>query len=141
MVGYHNHLNAISERPENLDRVLDAADPRYVKLLLDAAHYLAGGGDPAKAAEKYRHRLLLVHINDMANAPMGTEENQKYPLKSVELGQGRVDIPAFFDTLDRIKFRGWAVVELDRVPDKSRPPKASATMCKKYIEERLKLTV
>lgn len=140
-LGYHNHLNTISERPECLERVLDAADARYVKLLLDSAHYLAGGGDPAKAVEKHRKRLVFVHVKDMVDAPMGTERNQKYPFKFVELGQGRVDIPAFFTALHKIKYRGWAVVELDRVPVKSRTPKESAAMCKKYIEEKLDMAL
>jgi inosose dehydratase len=140
-LGYHNHMNTISERPENLARVLDASDARYVKLLFDTAHYLGGGGDPAKAVEKYHHRLLFVHVKDMVDAPMGTEKNQKYPFKFVELGEGRVDIPAFFVALHKTKFRGWAIVELDRVPDKSRTPKDSAAMCRKYIEERLKVTL
>src|SRR5262249_17295827 len=43
-VGYHPHMGTIGERPENADRVLAAADPRHVKLLLDVAHYQQGGG-------------------------------------------------------------------------------------------------
>jgi inosose dehydratase len=34
----------------------------------------------------------------------------------VELGKGRVDFPAVFAALHEIKFRGWGIVELDRVP-------------------------
>src|SRR5215472_1082009 len=60
-LGYHNHMGTLSERPEDLDRILDAADPRYVKLELDVAHYFQGGGGPAKAIEKYRDRLLFLH--------------------------------------------------------------------------------
>jgi inosose dehydratase len=140
-VGYHNHLNTISELPENLDRVLDASDPRYVKFLLDTAHYCAGGGDSAKAIEKHKDRLLFVHLKDVVDAPMGTEKNQKYPFKWVELGQGKCDLPAVFVALNKIKFRGWAVVELDRVPDKSRTPRECAVLSKKYMEEKLKLTL
>lgn len=33
-----------------------------------------------------------------------------------------------FCVLDKVKFRGWTVVELDHVPDKSRTPKDSATI-------------
>ncbi|HXB61523.1 MAG TPA: sugar phosphate isomerase/epimerase, partial [Acidobacteriaceae bacterium] len=58
-IGYHNHLTSISERPENLDLVLAASDPKYVKLELDTAHYVAGGGDPAQAILKYHDRLLF----------------------------------------------------------------------------------
>jgi hypothetical protein len=32
---------------------MDAADPRYIKLELDIAHYQQGGGDPVRAYEKY----------------------------------------------------------------------------------------
>ena len=48
-VAYHNHMNAIGERPEEVDWVLEATDPRYVKVLLDIAHYQQGGGDPVRA--------------------------------------------------------------------------------------------
>src|SRR5207302_689069 len=37
-LGYHNHMRAIGEAPAEVDRVLDASDPRYVKLELDIAH-------------------------------------------------------------------------------------------------------
>src|SRR6266436_3897997 len=58
-LGYHNHMGSLSERPEELDQIMSASDPRYVKLELDIAHYLQGGGDPVKAIEKYSDRLLF----------------------------------------------------------------------------------
>src|SRR5207248_404585 len=30
-LGYHNHMNSIGEKPDDVDRILEAADPRYVK--------------------------------------------------------------------------------------------------------------
>jgi inosose dehydratase len=45
------------------------------------------------------------------------------------------------DALRKINFRGWGIVELDAVPDKSRTPKESAIINKKYVEETLGLTV
>ena len=39
--------------------------------------------------------------------------------------------------LKDVKFRGWAVIELDSVPDKSRTPKESALISKKYVEDKL----
>ena len=134
-LAYHNHMNTISEHPANLDIVLSSSDPKYVKLLLDIAHFVAGGGDPAKAIRKYQDRLLFVHLKDVIDIPMA--DNVKYPFKFVELGRGRVDLPSVFAALDEIKYRGWAVVELDRVPDKSRTPKESAAISKKYLEEKI----
>jgi inosose dehydratase len=130
---YHNHLNTIGEHPENLDRVLQAADPKYVKLELDTAHSLAGGGDPAMAIEKYHDRLCFLHLKDVINIPLGFE-NSKYPFKFVELGRGKVDFQAIFAALNKVKFSGWAVVELDRVPDKARTPKECAAISKEYLE-------
>src|SRR5262249_45594636 len=40
---YHHHMNSLGERPEEIAQILDAADPTYVKLLLDVAHYQQGG--------------------------------------------------------------------------------------------------
>ena len=137
-LGYHNHMGTLSERPEELEQILSAADPRYVKLELDVAHYLQGGGDPAKAINTYKDRLLFLHIKDVEQVGSGGE-GKGY--RWVELGRGKVDVPAVFIALKKVNFRGWAVVELDSVPDKSRTPKESAVISKKYLEERIGLTV
>jgi inosose dehydratase len=138
-VGYHNHMHALGERPDEVDRILESADPRYVKLELDIAHYVQGGGDPVKAIEKYRDRLLFLHIKDVENVNAGANAKESY--RFVELGRGRVDLPAVFAALERVKFRGWMIVELDRVPDAARTPKESAVISKEYLEKRVGLRV
>jgi inosose dehydratase len=65
----------------------------------------------------------------------------KYPFKFVELGQGRVDLPAVFKSLDEIKYRGWAVVELDHVTSKSRTAKESAMISKNYLDQKIAVRV
>ena len=139
-LGYHNHLNSVSERPEGLERLLDATDPSYVKLELDIAHYQAGGGDPARAIEKHHDRLLFLHIKDLGAAGSNPED-PKNAENFVELGRGAVDLPAVFAALHKAKFRGWAIVELDHEPDKSRTPKESAMISKQYLEEKLGMSL
>src|SRR5436190_21790267 len=92
-LGYHNHMNTLGEAPEEVDRVMDAADPRYVKLELDVAHYAQGGGDPAKAIRTYHNRLLFLHIKDVESLAGKPPPND---YRFVELGRGRVDLPAIF---------------------------------------------
>lgn len=138
-LGYHNHMGTMSEHPEELDQVLAATDPRYAKLELDVAHYFEGGGDPAKAIDTYSDRLLFLHIKDVEPTPAASSNGRGY--RWVELGRGKVDLPGVFTALHKANFRGWAVVELDSVPDKARTPKDSAVISKKYLEERLGLTV
>jgi len=133
-LGYHNHMGSLSERPEELDQVMSASDPRYVKLELDIAHYFQGGGDPVKAIEKFSDRLLFLHIKDV-------ERVSKSVYRFVELGRGLVDVPAVFESLTKINYRGWAVVELDEVPPNAHSPKEAAAANKEYLQEKLGLTV
>jgi inosose dehydratase len=133
-LGYHNHMGSLSERPEELNQVMSASDPRYVKLELDIAHYFQGGGDPAKAIETFSDRLLFLHIKDV-------ERVSKSVYRFVELGHGLVDVPAVFDSVTKINFRGWAVVELDEVPPNAHSPKEAAAANKEYLQEKLGLTV
>jgi inosose dehydratase len=135
-LGYHNHLNTLSQSPANLEMILDHSDPKYVKLELDTAHSVAGGGDPAKEILKYHDRLLFLHLKDVHDIPADTPK-AKYPFEFVELGRGRVDLPSVFAALEKVNFHGWAVVELDRVPDKSRTPKQCAEISKTYLEQKI----
>ncbi len=138
-VGYHNHMGSLGEASDEVNRIMDAADPRYVKLELDIAHYQQGGGDPARAIRQYHDRLLFLHIKDVESLSTHDERGRTY--RWVELGRGRVDLPAVFAALKDVKFRGWAVIELDGVPDKSKTPKECAQISKKYIEEKLGMKI
>lgn len=134
-VVYHNHMNTISEHPGNLDLVLQNSDPKYVKLLLDTAHSVAGGGNPAQAIEKYHDRIVFLHLKDVVDITMTSKD--KYPFQWVELGQGKVDLPSVFSALEKVKFGGWAVVELDRVPDKAKTPLQCAMISRKFLEDKI----
>ena len=141
-LGYHNHMNSLGESPAEVDRVMEASDPHYVKLLLDVAHYHQGGGDSARAIRQYRDRLLFLHIKDVESpVPGAAGEAAARSYRFVELGRGRVDLPAVFGALKEINYRGWAVVELDSVPDKARTPKESALISKRYLEEKLGMKI
>jgi inosose dehydratase len=138
-LGYHNHMSSLGESPAEVDAIMEEADPHYVKLELDIAHYQQGGGNPAKAIRQYRDRLLFLHIKDVED--LKTADNRGRAYRFVELGRGRVDLPAVFTALRDVKFRGWAVIELDSVPDQTRTPKESALISKKYLEEKLGMKV
>jgi len=131
-MAYHNHMRSLGEGHDEVDALMAAADPRYVKLLLDVAHYAQGGGDPRKAIEKHHERILFLHIKDVESVAPTAESSSNY--RFVELGRGRVDLPGVFAALEKVKFQGWAIVELDSVPDKSRTPKESAMISKAYLE-------
>ncbi|PYR41762.1 MAG: xylose isomerase [Acidobacteria bacterium] len=133
-LGYHNHMGTIGERPEEVAQILDAADPRYVKFELDIAHYAQGGGDPVKAIRSYGDRLLFLHVKDVEDRPGGSGAwGGAGGYRFVELGRGKVDVKGCFAALHEVKFRGWAVVELDAVPDNARTPKDAAAVNKQFL--------
>ncbi len=132
---YHNHMGQLGQTPEEVDAILQHADPKYVGFLLDVAHYLQGGGDPVAAIRKYKARIRTLHIKDVKT----TDSTSGYQF--VELGQGRVNLPAVFEALNEISFNGYTVVELDAVPVKGRTPLESGEMAKAYITDKLKYTV
>jgi inosose dehydratase len=125
---YHHHMNSTGEKPPEVRAVLDAADPRHVRLLFDVAHYQQGGGDPVAAIREYREWIDVIHLKDVR--PGGSSGYE-----FVELGRGRVDLPGVFAALRDIAFDKWAIVELDRVPDPGRTPKESAEMNRRYLVE------
>ena len=76
-------MNTISEHPANLDLVLESSDPKFVHLLLDTAHSLAGGGDPAEAVAKYHDRILLMHLKDTVDISTDTRATISIPIRGV----------------------------------------------------------
>jgi len=131
-LGFHNHMNTIGQPLESVEAILEASDPNYVYLLLDVAHYLQGGGDPAAAIHKYRKRILFVHFKDVKSA------DNANGYEWVELGKGRVDFSGVIAALHEVHFRGWGVVELDSVPkgDALTPKEANAASLQ-YLREKL----
>ena len=127
---YHHHMNSIGEKPQELDAVLETVDPKAVGILFDIAHYQQGGGDPVAAIRKYRDRIKDVRAIDKAPG-----------YEWVELGRGRVDVKGCVAALKAVGFKGWAIIELDKVPDADGSPKASALANKQYAEEQLGLRV
>ena len=130
-LAYHHHMNSTGEKPDEVAAVLDAADRRHVRLLFDTAHYQQGGGDPSSAIRTYRDWIAVLHLKDVRASA------QPAGYQFVELGRGRVDLPGVFAALNEIKFQGWAVVELDRVPDPGRTPKECAETNRRFLVDTL----
>ncbi len=134
---YHNHMNQLGETPEEVDVIVQAMNPKYMRLLLDIAHYRQGGGQPEKAVLQYREIMSALHLKDTMSPLPDKPENPK-AYKFVELGRGNVNVPAVFKALDAINFKGWGVVELDGVPEKDKTAAQCAGISKEYITKTLK---
>ncbi len=134
-VVYHHHMNSTGEAPHEIEAALEAADPAYVSLLFDIAHYQQGGGDPIAGIKKHRRWIKVVHLKDVETIP------QAPGYRFVELGHGRVDVKGAVEALREIAFSGWAIVELDRTTLPGATPKSSAVANREYVTTQLGLTV
>ncbi|WP_266367731.1 sugar phosphate isomerase/epimerase family protein [Tellurirhabdus rosea] len=137
---YHNHMHQLGETPEEVDIIAQEMNPKYVKLLLDIAHYHQGGGNPAKAVKQYKDLLYALHLKD-TRSPLPDKPDNPKAYKFVELGQGNVDIPAVFAALRDIKFNGWGVIELDGIPDPGKTAAQCAQISRDYITKNLNFTI
>lgn len=130
-LGYHNHMGNLGQAPDEVARVLDAADSRVVRLQLDIAHWKAAGGDPVQAVHEYADRLLFLHLKDLVRPGLsGAAGSYRF----VELGEGSVDVRGVLQALDRIGFAGWCIVELDDVTDRTRTPRDCALTSQRFLE-------
>ncbi len=143
-LGYHNHMNNLGERRDEYDRIMNATDPKNVWALVDIAHMETAGSDPVKFMRDYLNRLVYPHFKDVVihpSGPAGLDGKAPRPKYDfVELGQGKVKIPAVLQIMKDFRYRGWIIIELDRAPA-GRTPKESAAISKQYVEEKLKLKI
>ncbi|MBC8151353.1 MAG: sugar phosphate isomerase/epimerase [Bacteroidetes bacterium] len=137
---YHNHMHQLGETPEEVDTIVQAMNPKFVKLELDIAHYKQGGGQPEKAVKQYKDIIYALHLKDTMS-PVPDKPGDPKAYKFVELGRGNVDVPAVFKALDDIKFTGWGIIELDSVPEKDKTALQCAEINKNYLTKTLNFPI
>jgi inosose dehydratase len=130
-LGYHPHFGTVGETRQGLGRVLEATDPRYLKLIADVAHLALGGSDPAEVIRTYGERLCFLHLKDLRKE-IGAVARQDRNLVGgkgppfCEIGLGIVNFAAVVQALRAVRFPGWVVVELDGGNSTLGGPDASA---------------
>jgi inosose dehydratase len=117
---FHPHLTTLAQNAEEIDRLYEYADKKMIALVLDTAHLLAVGEDPARIVRRYSNRIEHTHLKDLGRG------------KFLELGEGDVDFPEVMRVLAEIGYDGWLIAELD-VPWKTAYGSAKAN--KEYIDK------
>lgn len=95
--GYHNHSAEFLayERRLPMDEIVRITDPALVVLELDIGWTAAAGYDPAEAIRRYKDRIHLFHVKDIATAERTPGRIAK-DLRTVPIGQGTIDWRAVF---------------------------------------------
>ena len=106
-VAIHNHGpgDKVYPTPASAYEKIKNLDPR-IGLCMDIGHTARIGEDPVRDAIRFKDRLLDVHLKDVSAAAAEG--------KTVEIGRGVLDIPAFLQTLLDIKFSRVASFEYEK---------------------------
>ncbi|MCC6627481.1 MAG: sugar phosphate isomerase/epimerase [Chloroflexi bacterium] len=140
----HPHWNTTIQERDEITRIFELVDPRYVFMTADPAHMAKAGYDPVEVFRTYRDIIKYVHIKDYR--PLAPDDQAQIEGSGgmanipdfVELGLGIIDLPALVATLKEADFDGWVTVELDR---STRGPRVSLEMNQAYLEDTLGLRV
>jgi inosose dehydratase len=143
--GIHAHMWSQFETRQEVDRILESTDPKHVWFILDTGHITLAGIDPVELTRRLGHRIVEFHMKDVAPEYRGgakirhpRHDAMNNPLL-FPLGKGGVDFQGIKARLDSIAWNGWLTIELDSSPD--RPPKESAVISRRYLEQTLGLKV
>jgi inosose dehydratase len=123
----HQHTNTCIMTSEEVYAVMESADTRYVKFGPDVAQLAAGGADPVKILQDLLPLIRAVHLKDY----LGGRNWAGYS----PLGQGKVDIPAVMDILEKSKELEFVMVELDPSRNPPMTPFETARTSKEYLQK------
>ena len=103
----HNHGpgDDVYPSPDTIYEKIKDLDTR-VGMCIDIGHTFRIGQDPSEKAKKYADRMHDIHLKDVDG--LGAEG------KTLELGRGIMDIPAFMKTLKKIKYQGVVALEYEK---------------------------
>lgn len=112
---YHNHAFEFEKFDGHygLDILYSSSSPDLVQAELDTYWVKLGGEEPVDYIRKYKGRVPLVHLKDMAN-----DAERSF----AEVGEGTLDIRAISDAAQDAGTQ-WLIVEQDEC---KRPPLESA---------------
>jgi inosose dehydratase len=121
-LGYHHHMGAYVESPEDIDRLMSLTGGE-VGLLFDSGHCYMGGGDPLAVLRRHAGRVCHVHFKDVRGKVVELSRNAQWSFPDCIVngtftvpGDGDLEFAAMLDVLLQHGYRGWLVVEAEQDP-------------------------
>jgi sugar phosphate isomerase/epimerase len=139
-VAVHTDAYSLCSRPEDVSRLMALTDPDHVRLCIDAGHIALDGADPLEVLRQNAERAPVLHWKDCA-APLPPASLTGSPMERHDimvrsfrlLGAGNLDWHEWTRVLERSRWAGWGVAELDMSTD----PIAEIRACLDYYANEL----
>jgi inosose dehydratase len=109
----HNHYDTTIETGDELEFVMKNVESELLGFCPDTAHLVLADMDPLEIIGKYLDRTTYVHLKDVkAPSKIGMRDDRWF-MRTTELGRGVVDFPAVLRLLKDAGRVEWLVVEQD----------------------------
>jgi inosose dehydratase len=122
----HQHTRTCVETRDEVYAVMDLVNTKHVQFGPDVGQLVKAGTDPVKMLKDFQSLLRNIHLKDFS----GTEHWEGY----CPLSQGKLDVPAVMDVLEKAKGLTYVMVELDPSPNPPLPAFETAKKSKEYLQ-------
>jgi inosose dehydratase len=124
----HQHTGTCIEYRDEVYAIMEAVDTKVVKFGPDVGQLQKGGSDPVKVVKDFLPVIRHVHFKDFNGGP--------YWEQYCPLGQGKVDLPAVLDLLEKAPNLSIFMVELDWSANAPMPPIETVKIAKAYLQKQ-----
>ncbi len=125
----HQHTGTCVESRDETYAVMEAVNTKYVRFGPDIGQLTKGGSDAVQVVKDFLSIIEHMHLKDY---------NGENPHLAgyCPLGQGKVDIPAILDLVQKKKLHGMVMVELDNDGKTPLVPLDLVKISKAYLERQ-----
>jgi inosose dehydratase len=123
-VTLHAHAAGWIEFEDELERAIEAIDPKILGVCVDTGHSLYAGFDPVAFYHRHADRVSHLHFKDIDPTVKARVIANRIGFFDAcaqglfcNLGKGLVDFAALRAALERGGYAGWATIEQDCAPD------------------------
>jgi inosose dehydratase len=123
----HQHTGTCVETQDETYAVLDAVNTKHVRFGPDVGQLTKGGSDAVQVVKDFLPIIEHMHLKDY---------NGENPHLAgyCPLGQGKVNVPAILDLMEKRRLHGMVMVELDNDGKTSPVPLDLVKISKAYLE-------
>lgn len=122
----HQHTGTCVESRDETYAVLESVNTKYVRFGPDIGQLTKGGADAVEVVKHFLPIIDHMHLKDYSG------ENPHLS-GYCPLGQGKVNIPAILDLMEKRKLKGMVMVELDNDGRGTPPPLEMVKTSKAYL--------
>jgi len=137
---FHPHADSHIGTDQEIDRLMNHTDSRYVNLCLDTGHVSYCGGDNLAIIEKFAERVQYVHLKQVDPVILQKVREEKLGFApAVRLGvmceppHGIPEMPPLVAALEKLDVDIFAIVEQDMYPCDPDAPFPIADRTRQYF--------